>query len=70
MSRTGNCYHNAMMASFWSTLKRELVDDQDYATHQEARASLFGYIELFYNRTRRHSALGYMSPETFEASLS
>ena len=57
MSRTGNCYDNALMESFWSTLKRELVYRQKYSTRAEARASIFEYIEVFYNRQRRHSAL-------------
>lgn len=70
MSRTGDCYDNAAMESFWSTLKRERVDRQEYATHDQARRSIFEYIEVFYNRTRRHSSLGYVSPEQFEASLS
>ena len=69
MSRRGDCYDNAAMESFWSTLKRECVDDQAYATHEEAMASVFEYIEVFYNRTRRHSALGYQSPDAFEAAL-
>lgn len=69
MSRKGNCWDNAMMESFWSTLKTELVNDEDYATHEQARASIFEYIEVFYNRKRLHSSLGYLSPESFEASL-
>jgi transposase InsO family protein len=69
MSRTGDCWDNAAMESFWSTLKRELVDGQNYATHDEARRSIFEYIQVFYNRTRRHSAIGYVSPEQFEAAL-
>lgn len=72
MSRTGNCYDNAVMESFWGTFKRELVYQQPngrFATHQEARAKIFEYIEVFYNRQRRHSAIGYLSPEAFEASL-
>jgi len=69
MSRTGDCWDNAAMESFWSTLKRELVDGADYATHAQAKASIFEYVEVFYNRTRRHSALGYVSPEQFEAAL-
>jgi transposase InsO family protein len=69
MSRTGDCWDNAAMESFWSTLKRELVDGQQYATRAEATASIFEFIEVFYNRTRRHSALGYVSPEQFEAAL-
>jgi transposase InsO family protein len=69
MSRTGNCYDNAAMESFFSTLKRELVYQEQYVTHEQARRSLFEYIEIFYNRRRRHSALGYVSPVEFEASL-
>lgn len=69
MSRRGDCYDNAAMESFISTLKRELVHDEDYATHGQARQSIFEYIEVFYNRRRRHSAIGYVSPESFEASL-
>lgn len=66
MSRKGNCWDNAPMESFFGTLKKELVHHVRYATRQEARVSLFEYIETFYNRTRRHSALGYVSPEQFE----
>ena len=69
MSRTGNCYDNAVMESFWSTLKRELVHHEKYATREEARLSIFEYIEIFYNRVRKHSSLGYVSPEAFEAAL-
>ena len=69
MSRTGNCWDNAAMESFWSTLKRELVNEERYATCAQAKASIFEYIEVFYNRKRRHSSLGYVSPEQFEASL-
>ena len=57
------------MESFWSTLKTELVHHQQYAAHEQARASIFEYIEVFYNRRRLHSSLGYVSPEMFEASL-
>ena len=68
MSAKGDCWDNAVMESFWSTLKRELVHHEHYNTHAEARLSIFEYIEVFYNRTRLHSALGYQSPEAFEAS--
>ena len=68
MSRTGNCYDNAPAESFFGTLKTELVNQTKYDTQQEARASVFEYIEVFYNRQRRHSSLGYVSPEAFEAS--
>ncbi len=69
MSGKGDCWDNAVMESFWSTLKTELVNHEHYATHEQARASIFEYIEVFYNRKRIHSSLGYVSPETFEASL-
>ena len=69
MSRTGNCYDNAVMESFWATLKVEEVYRQTYATRDQARQALFSYIEQFYNRQRRHSTLGYLSPEAFAASL-
>jgi putative transposase len=66
MSRTGNCYDNAPMESFFSTLKGELVDWHHYQTRAEARTDIFAYIEGFYNRNRLHSSLGYLSPEEFE----
>ena len=68
MSGKGNCYDNAVMESFWSTLKTELVHHEHYRTRNEARQSIFEYIEAFYNRKRLHSSLGYVSPETFEAT--
>jgi putative transposase len=67
MSAKGNCYDNAVMESFFGTLKTESVYHEHYATHEQARQSIFDYIEAFYNRQRRHSALGYLSPEDFEA---
>jgi putative transposase len=69
MSRPGNCYDNAVMESFFGTLKTELIYHENYPTRDEARLSIFEYIEVFYNRQRRHSAIGYLSPEEFEASL-
>ena len=66
MSRQGNCYDNAAAESFFSSLKRERVRRRIYATRQGARADLFDYIEVFYNRTRRHSHLGQVSPVEFE----
>lgn len=66
MSRTGNCYDNAPMESFFSTLKCEQVHLQTYRTRQEAQTDIFAYILGFYNRQRRHSSLGYLSPEEFE----
>lgn len=69
MSGKGDCWDNACAESFWATLKKEVVYQEHYATREEARRSLFEYIEVFYNRKRLHSALGYRSPEAFEASL-
>ena len=69
MSGTGNCYDNAMMESFFSTLKAECVTGP-YHTRQEARQSIFEYIEVWYNRQRRHSSLGYLSPAAFEQAAS
>ncbi len=66
MSRRGNCWDNAPMESFFASLKKELVHHEKYATRAEARSSLFEYIEVFYNRERRHSALGYVAPAQFE----
>jgi putative transposase len=68
MSGRGDCHDNAMMESFWATLKGELVHQRRYATRQEARQSISEYIEAFYNRKRLHSSLGYVSPESFEAA--
>ena len=69
MSRPGNCYDNAVIESFFGTLKTELVHHEQYPTRDVARQSLFEYIEVFYNRQRRHSALGYVSPHEFEVNL-
>lgn len=69
MSRPGNCYDNAAMESFWSSLKRELVHRYLFATRAEARAAIFEWIEVFYNRERLHSALGFQSPVDFENQL-
>lgn len=66
MSRRANCWDNAMMESFFATLKKERVHHESYATREAARQSVFQYIELFYNTKRRHSALGYLSPEEYE----
>jgi putative transposase len=66
MSRKGNALDNAVVESFFSTLKQELVYTTDFATHEQARLALFEYIEVFYNRQRRHSTLGYVSPVQFE----
>jgi transposase InsO family protein len=69
MSRKGNCYDNAFIESFWSTLKYELVYHQRFATYAAARTAIFDYIETFYNRTRLHSSLAYLSPISFESNL-
>ena len=66
MSRRANCWDNAPMESFFASLKKELVHDEDYTTRAEARSSIFEYIEVFYNRARRHSSLGYVSPAEYE----
>jgi putative transposase len=70
MSRRANCYDNAMMESFWSTLKAECFASYLPATRREARAMIFEYIETYYNRVRLHSSLGYQSPMDFETQLS
>jgi transposase InsO family protein len=69
MSRKGNCYDNAFIESFWSSLKYEVVYHQRFATFAEARSAIFNYIETFYNRTRLHSSLAYRSPIAFESQL-
>lgn len=66
MSRKGNCYDNAFIESFWSSLKLELVYRRDFATRQQAQRAIFDYIEGFYNRQRSHTALGCLSPVDFE----
>ena len=69
MSRSGNCWDNAYMESFFGTLKTELVHGEKYRSRLEARLSIFEYVEVFYNLFRRHSALGYKSPEQYQALL-
>jgi putative transposase len=66
MSGVGQCWDNAPMESFFASLKKELVHHEDYQTRTEARASLFEFIEVFYNNQRLHSSLGYVSPTTYE----
>jgi transposase InsO family protein len=68
MSRKGNCYDNAAMESFFATLKQELAYQREYASRQQAKQDIFEYMEVWYNRRRRHSALGYVSPQEFESS--
>ena len=69
MSGQGNCYDNATMESFFHTLKVERVHRVRYESREDGRHDLIAYIEMFYNRKRRHSALGYLSPVAFEERL-
>ena len=66
MSRKGDCWDNAVAESFFGSLKAELINDQEFATRAEARSAIFDYIEVFYNRRRRHSYLGFLSPAHYE----
>ena len=66
MSRRGNCWDNAVVESFFATLKTELIHRADYQSPADARDAIFEFIELFYNRQRRHSTLGYQTPAGFE----
>lgn len=66
MSRKANCYDNAVIESFWSTLKLELIYRNQFINHDQARSAIFDYIETFYNRQRSHSSLNYQSPVDFE----
>ena len=70
MSAPGECLDNAPQESFWASLKRELIGERRFATRDEARQAIFEWIEVFYNRRRLHSSLGYVSPERFEALVS
>jgi putative transposase len=70
MSRKGDCWDNAVMESFYHSLKTEWMNFEDYLTRDEARSSLFAYIEMFYNRRRRHSSLNYMTPVSYEEEMS
>lgn len=69
MSRKGDCWDNAVSESFFATLKKELVQDSDWRTRAEARAALFEWIEVWYNRQRRHSSIGYLPPAEYEERL-
>ena len=66
MSRKGNCWYNAAMESFFGTLKDECVGEIVYSSHDEARLALFTYMEVYYNRVRLHSTLGYVSALNYE----
>lgn len=67
MSRKGNCWDNAVAESFFGSLKTELIPDRRFCSRKQARGEIFDYIEVFYNKTRMHSTLGYLSPDQFEA---
>jgi putative transposase len=69
MSRRGNCYDNAVVESFFSSLKKERIRKKIYKTRDAARADIFDYIEIFYNQQRRHSHIGDVSPASFEEAL-
>ena len=66
MGRVGDCFDNAMVESFFATLECELLAQRRFQTHEEARTAVFEWIESFYNRQRRHSALGYVAPVVYE----
>jgi putative transposase len=68
MGSVGDCYDNAMCESFFASLECELLDRSSFLTHADARLAIFDYIESFYNRHRRHSAIGQVSPVAFEKS--
>jgi transposase InsO family protein len=69
MSRKGNCWDNAVLESFFATLKKELIYREDYNSREEAQREVFEYIEVYYNRQRRHSALGYLAPVEYEQRI-
>jgi len=69
MCRKGNCWDNAVMESFYRSIKTELIHHEDFQTRDESRHAIFEYIEVFYNRRRRHSTLGYVSPCEYEQAL-
>ena len=66
MSKKGDCYDNAMIESFWATLKEECFEKRIFSSRNEAKTAIFEYIEIYYNRKRRHSSLGYLSPVHYE----
>jgi putative transposase len=69
MSRKGNCYDNAVMESFFATLKQELIYRRQYRSRKDTKQDIFEYIQVWYNRKRRHSSLEYLSPEQFENKI-
>jgi len=66
MSRKGNCWDNACAEAFFKTIKTELIYERFFKTYEEAKTCIFEYIEVFYNKIRRHSSIGNLSPEEFE----
>jgi putative transposase len=69
MSKKGDCYDNAMIESFWATLKEECFEKRIFSSRNEAKTAIFEYIEVYYNRKRRHSSLGYLSPAHYEKQM-
>ena len=69
MSKKGDCYDNAVIESFWGTLKEECLGRTTYHTRKEAKMAVFDYIETFYNRKRKHSFIGYLSPYLYEKQV-
>lgn len=69
MSRKGNCFDNAPIESFWGSLKNEMVHHQSFETRAQAESAVREYIEIFYNRQRRHSRIGYLAPAMFAQSF-
>ena len=69
MSRKGNCWDNAVAESFFKTMKTEMVYHENFITRVQAKLAIFEYIEVWYNRKRRHSTLGYLTPQEFEQLL-
>ena len=69
MSRKGDCWDNACAETFFASLKTELIGDRIFVTREQARREIFEYIEVFYNRRRLHSYLGYLTPHEFESSV-
>jgi putative transposase len=70
MGSVGDCYDHALIESFYATLECELIDRRHWATREQARVEVFWWLEAVYNRRRRHSALGYLSPMEYEATRS
>lgn len=69
MSRKGNCWDNAVSESFFGTIKKEMIYHSNFSTREEAKSAIFDYIEVFYNKIRKHSSISYLAPDTFEQSM-